>query len=107
MVTGSKLWYRRTMDIPIDKPLVLVTWLDAKDGQTGWHSIDDIEKEKLATCYSVGWLMVRNNEKVIIMADYSEFEEDKEGGRHIAIPNGWVKSVTFLTDERLNERGTI
>ena len=107
MVTGSKLWYRRTMDIPIDKPLVLVTWLDAKDGQTGWHSLDDIEKEKLATCYSVGWLMVRNNEKVVIMADYSEFEDDKEGGRHIAIPNGWVKSVTFLTDERLNERGTI
>ena len=28
--------------------------------------------------------MVRNNEKVIIMADYSEFEDDKEGGRHIA-----------------------
>ena len=104
MVTGSKLWYRRTMDIPIDKPLVLVTWLDAKDGQTGWHSLDDIEKEKLATCYSVGWLMVRNNEKVIIMADYSEFEDDKEGGRHIAIPNGWVKSVTFLTEERINER---
>ena len=54
--------------------------------------------------FSVGWLMVRNNEKVIIMADYSEFEDDKEGGRHIAIPNGWVKSVTFLTEERLNER---
>ena len=50
------------MDIPIDKPLVLVTWLDAKDGQTGWHSLDDIEKEKLATCYSIGWLMTRNNE---------------------------------------------
>ena len=49
MATGLKLWYRRTMDIPIDKPLVLVTWLDAKDGQKGWHSIDDIEKEKLAT----------------------------------------------------------
>ena len=55
----------------MNKPLVLVTWLDAKDGQTGWHSIEDIEKEKLATCYSVGWLMVRNNEKVIMMADYS------------------------------------
>ena len=99
MVTGSKLWYRRPMDIPIDKPLVLVTWLDAKDGQTGWHSLDDIEKEKLATCYSVGWLMVRNNEKVIIMADYSEFEGDKEGGRHIAIPNGCVKSVTYLKEK--------
>ena len=44
--------------------------------------------------------MVRNNEKVIIMADYSEFEDDKEGGRHIAIPNGWVKSVTHLTTEK-------
>jgi hypothetical protein len=99
MVTMLNLWYtKKMMDIPIDKPLVLVTWLDAKDGQTGWHSIDDIEKEKLATCYSVGWLMVRNNEKVVIMADYSEFEDDKEGGRHIAIPNGWVKSVTYLKE---------
>jgi len=42
--------------------------------------------------------MVRNNEKVVIMADYSEFEDDKEGGRHIAIPNGWVKSVTYLKE---------
>ena len=90
------------MDLPIDKPLVLVTWLDAKDGQTGWHSIVDIEKEKLATCYSVGWLMVQNNEKVIIMADYSEVEEDKEGGRHIAIPNGWVKSIIHLRQEKVN-----
>ena len=61
------------MDLPIDKPLVLVTWLDAKDGQTGWHSIEDIEKEKLATCYSVGWLMVRNDEKMtkeVMSGDY-------------------------------------
>ncbi len=28
------------------KPVVLVTWLDAKDGQTGWHSIEDIQKER-------------------------------------------------------------
>ena len=40
------------MDIPIDKPLVLVTWLDAKDGQTGWHSLDDIEKEKFYKSYT-------------------------------------------------------
>ena len=94
------------MDIPIDKPLVLVTWLDAKDVQTGWNSIDDIEKEKLATCYSVGWLMVRNNEKVVIMADYSEFDGDKEGGRHIAIPTGWVRTITYLKgDYKDHEHG--
>ena len=92
----------------MNKPLVLVTWLDAKDGQTGWHSIEDIEKEKLATCYSVGWLMVRNNEKVIIMADYSEFDGDKEGGRHIAIPTGWVRTITYLKgDYKNHEHGEI
>ena len=87
------------MDIPIDKPLVLVTWLDAKtDRQVGTQSKIS-RKKNLATCYSVGWLMVRNNEKVIIMADYSELKDDKEGGRHIAIPNGWVKSVTYLKEK--------
>ena len=91
------------MDLPIDKPLVLVTWLDAKDGQTGWHSLEDIGKESLALCYSVGWLLVRNNEKVVIMSDYAECDDDKEGGRHIAIPNGWVKSITNL-ERKQNER---
>jgi hypothetical protein len=38
----------------MNKPVVLVTWLDAKDGQTGWHSIEDIQKERLATCHSPG-----------------------------------------------------
>ena len=27
------------------------------------------------------------------------WEDDKEGGRHIAIPNGWVKSVTYLKEK--------
>ena len=84
------------MDLPIDKPLVLVTWLDAKDGQTGWHSIEDIQKERLATCHSTGWLMFKDETKIIIMADYSEFDDDKEGGRHITIPSGWVQTITYL-----------
>ena len=41
------------------------------------------------------------------MSDYAECDGDKEGGRNIAIPNGWVKSVTFLKEERLNERGAV
>ena len=72
----------------MNKPVVLVTWLDAKDGQTGWHSIDDIQKERLAVCHSTGWRMFEDETKIIIMADYSEFDGDKEGGRHITIPTG-------------------
>ena len=84
------------MDIPIDKPLVLVTWLDAKDGQTGWHSIDDIEKEKLATCYSVGWLMVQNNEKVVIFADVGTTPTAISGGLYY---DETQKALFLGTDE--------
>ena len=90
----------------MNKPLVLVTWLDAKDGQTGWHAIEDIAKERLATCHSVGWLMFKDDTRTVVMADYSEFDGDKEGGRHIAIPRGWVRTKTYLkTDYKENENG--
>ena len=92
----------------MNKPLVLVTWYDAKDGQTGWHSLEDIQKEQLAMCHSVGWLMFRDEKKTIIMADYSEFDGDKEGGRHIAIPTGWVRTITYLKgDYKNHEHGEI
>ena len=88
----------------MNKPLVLVTWLDAKDGQTGWHSIDDIAKERLATCHSTGCLMFKDDTRTVVMADYSEFDGDKEGGRHIAIPTGWVRTITYLkTDYKEKE----
>ena len=73
----------------MNKPVVLVTWLDAKDGQTGW-------------------LMYKDETKIIIMADYSEFDGDKEGGRHITIPSGWVQTITYLKGdykEKQNEHG--
>ena len=90
----------------MNKPLVLVTWLDAKDGQTGWHSTEHIEKERLATCHSVGWLMFKDDTRTVVMADYSEFDGDKEGGRHIAIPTGWVKTIIYLKgDYKENENG--
>ena len=77
-------------------PMVLVSWLDAKDGESGWHSIKDIQKEKPATCYSMGWMVLKDGERVVIMSDYSNEENNNDGGRHIAIPAGWVKSITYL-----------
>jgi len=77
-------------------PMVLVSWLDAKDGESGWHSIKDIQKEKLAICYSMGWMVLKDEERVVIMADYSNEENSNDGGRHVVIPAGWVKSITYL-----------
>ena len=99
---------KKEISTTMNKPLVLVTWLDAKDGQTGWHSIEDIQKERLAMCHSTGWLMFKDETKIIIMADYSEFDGDKEGGRHITIPTGWVQTITYLKadqKEKQNEHG--
>ena len=80
----------------IKYPLALVSWFDAKDGQTGWHSIEDVQKEKLAICYSMGWLVLKNDDRTVVMADYSNEENAHDGGRHIAIPTGWVRSITYL-----------
>tara|TARA_R100000664_G_C2736121_1_gene125550 strand:- start:767 stop:1057 length:291 start_codon:yes stop_codon:yes gene_type:complete len=82
-------------------PMVLVSWYDAKDGETGWRSLEEIRKERLALCHSMGWLVFKDKDKMIIMADYSEFDGEKDGGRHIVIPSGWVKSIAFLDIHRM------
>ena len=36
------------------------------------------------------------------------YDEEKDGGRHIAIPTGWVKKITYLKEdykEVTNEHG--
>ena len=60
------------------KPLVLITWYDAKDGQTGWHSLEDIEKEKLAMCHSVGWLMFKDDKRTVVMQTIQSLKKTKK-----------------------------
>jgi hypothetical protein len=57
--------------IDIDKtPMVRVTWLDARDTETGWLEIKEIIKAPLALCQEVGWLVVNNEEKIVIMRSW-------------------------------------
>ena len=35
-------------------PMVCVTWYDAKDGQTGWHSVEDIKKKTQSNTNRMG-----------------------------------------------------
>ena len=89
-------------------PMVLVSWYDAKEGQTGGHSVSEVQKEPLAVCHSMGWLVFHDKTRTVIMADYSIYDEEKDGGRHIAIPTGWVKTITYLKEdykEVTNEHG--
>ena len=60
-------------------PMVRVTWLDARDTETGWLSIKEIKNAPLALCQEVGWMVVNNDEKGAI-----------------AIPKGWIKKIEYL-----------
>lgn len=78
-------------------PMVRVTWLDARDTETGWLDIKDVMNAPLATCQEVGWLIYNNKEKVIIMRSYSKDKDDISGGGAIAIPKGWVIKIEYLS----------
>ena len=56
----------------------------------------------------MGWLVFHDKTRTVIMADYSKYDEEQDGGRHIAIPTGWVKKITYLKEdykEVTNEHG--
>tara|TARA_R100000908_G_C3753332_1_gene147738 strand:- start:1935 stop:2198 length:264 start_codon:yes stop_codon:yes gene_type:complete len=76
--------------------MVRITWLDARDTETGWLDIKDVIDAPLAVCQEVGWLVVNNTKKVVIMRSFSKDKEEYSGGGAIAIPSGWVKKIEYL-----------
>ena len=52
-----------------DVPMVRVTWLDARDMETGWLPLKDIINAPLAVC------------------------------QEVAIPRGWVRKIEYLQVE--------
>ena len=77
-------------------PMVRITWLDARDTETGWLSIKEIQEAPLAVCQEVGWMVVENVEKVVIMRSWCTDKDDNHGGGAIAIPKGWVTKIEYL-----------
>ena len=77
-------------------PRVTITWLDARDMETGWIDIKDIIAAPLATCQEVGWMTVNNDEKIVIMRSWCLDRDDNHGGGAIAIPKGWIKKIEYL-----------
>jgi hypothetical protein len=78
-------------------PMVRVTWLDARDTETGWLDIKEIISAPLAVCQEVGWMVVNNDKRIVIMRSYSKDKDDITGGGAIAIPKDWLKKIEYLT----------
>ena len=77
-------------------PMVRITWLDARDTETGWIDIKDIIASPLARCQEVGWMVVNNEEKVVVMRSWCVDRDDNHGGGASASPQGWVTKIEYL-----------
>ena len=105
MEGNDKLPQEPKLKYPDCGPMVRVTWMDAMDGDTGWVPLSKMLNAKLAMCVDIGW-MIRNDEKTVTIIGswcldpQEKKEEDKEGGRYITIPKGWVKSIIYLQQEK-------
>jgi len=69
-------------------PLVMITWLDATDIETGWLSLQEIKEKKLASVESVGWIVEESEEKITLIGCWDE--TDQNGGRGVVIPKPWI-----------------
>lgn len=79
-------------------PVCRVTWVDAQDSDGNWTDIKDIKNHELATCQDVGWLVHKDETRIVLMRSriVEKDRELREGGGHIAIPNSWVIKVERL-----------
>ena len=75
--------------------LALITWLDAKEIEYGWHTQDKIKKTGCPPILSVGWIADLTEKEVKISADIPLDKDDDEAGRSQSIPLGCVQDVTF------------
>ena len=78
-------------------PMVRLTWKDARDAETGWKTFDEIQKARLAICQEVGWMIVNDKEKIVIMRSWCTDKDDDHGGGEIAIPKSWGATIEYLT----------
>jgi hypothetical protein len=76
--------------------MVRITWLDARDTETGWLDIKDVIDAPLAVCQEVGWLVTNNPDKIVIMRSYCKDKDEVSGGGAIAIPKSWVTKIEYL-----------
>ena len=80
-----------------DYPLVEVNWNDAT-GEAGWMDINKAKLSKPARPVSLGYLLEKTKEKLIIFTDY--IVDDEDGtltvGNVTTIPAAWVQDVTEI-----------
>ena len=62
------------LDNPKNFPIIMVHWIDsAAPTEGGWYQIDlDHIKEEPLECFSVGFVIAENEERIVICSSYYE-----------------------------------
>lgn len=76
--------------------LIVIRWIDAKEIEYGWHSIEQIKNTPCPAILSVGWVADVTANEVKICADIPTDPEDDEAGRSQAIPLGCVQDFQII-----------
>jgi hypothetical protein len=71
----------------------LVTWLDACDAPTAWTPTAKVTASRPVTCRSVGFLLVSDEDRVVLTTSISE---DGDAANGIVIPTSCVTDLVFL-----------
>lgn len=75
--------------------LVEVVWEDAV-GDSGVHSLEGAAELRPIMQYSVGYLLVQDNERIVVGRDWYEVDGAIMVQNPLAIPAGWIKEVRSL-----------
>lgn len=80
-------------------PIVNVTWMDASS-HSGWMPLEVVDKEAtLFECHSVGYLLKRTKDRVIVAQNLSERSVGKASDIMV-IPSNWVTGIKVLRKGR-------
>jgi hypothetical protein len=86
--------------------LVLVEWEDACGGYAGWLPLDETRIDIAYMCRSVGWLVAKNRDRIILASNMSV--ENERHGVHstgeITIPRGTIRRIVDLSEKKRRRR---
>ena len=78
-------------DFPYKSIKKSLKWYDAQS-ETGWLSVEAIEKLKPAVSQTKGWIYKETDDYIITFGTYSKDENDNiiEVGEVLCIPKNWI-----------------
>ncbi len=82
-------------------PLVLVEWVDSSRQEAGWTLFREWEIVPIMPCFSVGWLVHRDKDSVIVCSNVGDLDSpNAQGTCYMQIPQVAIRRLVRLGETR-------